>query len=183
MKSPLDKAAGYEVVWQQVSTLFEAARRIQDMQFVYFIGEPDDGPVKIGTTKDPIARLRKMQTGNPRRLRIEHVLVGDESVEKLLHEFWGSHAIYAPHRRAKAMTPGTEWFEPTIRAELFPIIETATEHQAAFLTEAKGDIPIDSLERLVRQAHIALGFIAKRYDEGRLLAAGAGYVVRRPSRI
>jgi hypothetical protein len=84
--SPLDKAKGYEVVWQQVSPVFESARGVGGISFVYFIGESDDGSLKIGTSKDPISRLRGMQTGNPRRLRIEHVLVGSSHLEKLLHE-------------------------------------------------------------------------------------------------
>jgi hypothetical protein len=84
MTSPLDKAAGHEVAWRRVSDVFDAARQIRNCKFVYFIGEDDDGPVKIGVAKDPISRLRAMQTGNPRRLRVEHVLVGDMDVEKLL---------------------------------------------------------------------------------------------------
>ena len=53
-KSPLDRAAGYEVVWQQVSPLFEAARSIVNAEFVYCIGEEHGGPLKIGSAKDPI---------------------------------------------------------------------------------------------------------------------------------
>lgn len=66
-QSPIDKAKGYEIIWPQVSQLFEAVRHFDNPSFVYLIGEAD-GPLKIGVSKDPIARLRGMQTGNPQRL-------------------------------------------------------------------------------------------------------------------
>lgn len=40
---------------------------------LYVISESRDGPVKIGTSADPAARLRQLQTGNPRRLRIFYI--------------------------------------------------------------------------------------------------------------
>lgn len=181
--SPLDRAAGYEVAWRQVSDLFNAARDVRDCRFVYFIGEDDDGPVKIGTAKDPVARLRGMQTGNPRRLRVEHVLLGDMPIEKLLHEFWEPYAVASARSAGKPnAAPGTEWFRSEVRAELFPIIETAAREQVAFLATAEGTVMFESLERVVRQAHIAHGFVAKGRDEVRLLAT-VGYAINRPSRI
>ena len=140
--------------------------------------------MKIGFAKDPIARLRTMQTGNPRRLRVERVIVGDMRAEKLLHEFWERHAVIAPSRPGRVhSTPGTEWFKPTIRAELFPIIETAAAEQASWLAAVSGEIQPIVLERIVRKAHIAHGFVAQGRDEVRLLAAGAGHVVSNRSRI
>lgn len=182
--SPIDKAKGYEVVWQQVSDLFGAARSIQAVSFVYLIGEEDDGPVKIGVAKDPIARLRTMQTGNPRRLRIEQALVGHGTLEKLLHELWEPFAIKsAGAQRRVDGAPGTEWFRADVRPELLPIIATAASEQATYLRQATGTIEPQETEQIVRDAHVAHGFVAQGRDHVRLVAQGAGYVVSRPSRL
>ena len=111
-KSPLDRAAGFEVIWQHVSALFEVARQIANASFVYVIAE-EDGPIKIGSAVDPILRLRSLQTGNPRRLRVEHVLLGDADLERLLHELWEPFAIKSARvqrRQRPDAAPGTEGF-------------------------------------------------------------------------
>lgn len=145
--SPLDKAKAYEVVWGQVAPIFEAARPYGNNSFVYLVGEPD-GPVKIGISKDPIARLRTMQTGNPRRLRIEYVLIGDMPTEKLLHEFWEPHAISSlASRSLPGSAPGTEWFKADARAELLPIIETAVRYQLALLRRIPDEPPASFTDR------------------------------------
>jgi hypothetical protein len=54
--------------------------------FIYFIQDGDDGPVKIGYSNKPDVRLRNLQTGNYRELRLCHVIPGDLSVEKQLHQ-------------------------------------------------------------------------------------------------
>lgn len=182
-KSPLDKAKAYEVIWNQVSGLFDAARPYADACFVYFIGETDDGPLKIGHSKDPVARLRTMQTGNPRRLRIEYVLVGDMPLEKLLHELWEPFAVISSRSVGKpGAAPGTEWFKPEARDTLLPIIADAVSRQIECLS-GPPDVGFGTLERIVRDAHAESGFVARGRDEVRLLAQGAGYVVRRPSRL
>src|SRR2546423_1912720 len=110
--SPIDKAHPREVIWANVSEIFETSRGIKGCCFVYAIGEDGDGPVKIGKAKDPIKRLRTMQTGNPRRLRIEAAIVGDRHIEKLLQEIWEAHAIRSIRQETKKdAPPGTEWFE------------------------------------------------------------------------
>lgn len=184
--SPLDKAAGFEVVWPQVTELFNEARRLEGTSFVYFIGEyEDDGPVKIGVAKDPIKRLRQMQTGNPRRLRVEYVLLGFRDTEKLLHELWEPFAISSARTRRRVdAAPGTEWFRPEVRERLFPIIETAVVGQVKHLQRREGNINADSTERIIRGAHIEHGFVATGREPIRLLARGAGYInLARRSRI
>lgn len=185
-ESPLDRAKAYEVTWNEVAPLFDAARPIQNPSFTYAIGEEGDGPVKIGVAKDPIKRLRSMQTGNPRRLRVERVLIGDMAIEKLLHEMWESFAIVAPHQRRKVdAPPGTEWFRGEIRESLFPILETACSQQIAHV-EALGEdctLLLDDMERIVRGAHGVHGFVAHKRHEVRLLGAGGGYYTPRRSRI
>lgn len=182
-KSPLDHAKAYELVWNQVSELFEIARLMRDVSFVYVIGEETDGPIKIGVAKDPVKRLRSMQTGNPRRLRVEHVLLGRTDLEKLLHEMWEPFAIKSLRNRGKVdAAPGTEWFRPEVRERLFPIMATAAEKQIEYVESTKGEIDLDELESRVRQAHGEHGYVATGREPVRLLGAQGGYVIanRRP---
>jgi len=184
--SPLDKAKAYEIHnWQRVAPLFTAARTIANASFVYFIGEEDNGPLKIGTAKCPVARLRAMQTGNSRRLRIEHVLMGDRSIEKLLHELWEPFAILSESSKRRVAapggkSPGTEWFRPEIREHLYPILDTAVEKQ---LAQFGGDIYLTSLGQAIRDAHIEHDHVAQGRDHVWNLAPVAGYSVARPSRL
>jgi hypothetical protein len=55
-------------------------------QFVYIIQSGDDGPVKIGTAKDPIMRVAELQTGSPYQLYLREVLVGGVRIERRLHK-------------------------------------------------------------------------------------------------
>jgi hypothetical protein len=182
--SPLDKAKGYEVVWQQVSSVFESARGVGGVTFVYFIGESDDGSLKIGTSKDPISRLRGMQTGNPRRLRIEHVLVGSSYLEKLLHEIWESFAIFSAHAASRTESaPGTEWFKPEIRETLLPVVVTAAEAQVAYIREHRDVIDEADMERILREAHGAHDVVAHKREERRVFGPDGAGIASRHSRI
>lgn len=52
---------------------------------IYFVVEEDNySMVKIGTTVNLKQRLRDLQTGNPRELKIVAVIDGDSTVESLL---------------------------------------------------------------------------------------------------
>jgi len=184
--SPLDKAKAHELAdWERVAKMFTAARSIANPSFVYVIGEEDSGPIKIGTAKCPVTRLRAMQTGNSRRLRIEYVLMGDRSTEKLLHELWEPFAILSEgsKRRVAApggKAPGTEWFRPEVCEQLFPILDTAVEKQ---LAQFGGDIYLTSLGQAIRDAHIEHDHVAQGRDHVWNLAPVAGYSVARPSRL
>lgn len=185
-RGPLDIAKAHEIVWADVAPVFEAGALFADTLYVYFIAEEDGGAVKIGSAKDPIKRLREMQTGNPRRLRVELVILGDRDLERLLHQYWEDFAIYAADTRGRVgAPPNTEWFRPEIREKLFPIIAHAAKAQVEVLKRdgASEGFSTNAVQ-LVRDAHIAHGFIAKGRDETILLAHGAGYVRRgRRSRI
>lgn len=184
-KTLLDQAKGYEIVWPKVAPLFTATLGLLDASYVYVIGEHEDqGPVKIGVAQNPIRRLRSMQTGNPRRLRIEHVLLGDRTTEKLLHELWEPYAITSVSKRNKVgAAPGTEWFRSEVRPHLFPIVETAADAQVQLLHPG-GPVTVEDMERVIRQAHVAHDFVAKGREKVRLLAPVAGYInAARPSRI
>jgi hypothetical protein len=176
-KSPIDIARGPEIDWSRVDNLFAAARSIVNPAFVYFIGE-EDGPLKIGTATNPVKRLRSMQTGNPRRLKIENVILGDRQIESLLHDMWEDFAIRSPYSKGKQFDrPGTEWFKPEIRtAGLLEIADTAAEYQVDFITAQPQALTMDDMEVLVREAHGKHDFVAKGRDEVRLLATSTGYV-------
>lgn len=185
--SPLDRAKGHEIVWSAVAPLLEGARGIRDISFVYFVGE-SDGPIKIGFAKDPIARLRTMQTGNPRRMRIEHLLVGDMPMEKLLHEMWEPFAIMSAGRVGKPdAAPGTEWFRAEIRSVLAPIIGEAVAWQCRKLRRVIEDgdpLTGKELQAALRKTHREAGIVLQGRDMARTLAPAAGYVnLTRGSRI
>lgn len=187
-RNPIDKAKGYEVIWQNVAPLFREAETIGNPEYVYFIGEPDAGAFKIGHSKDPIGRLRSMQTGNPRRLRIEYVLIGATTLEKLLHEVWRDHAIISTRQAGKVDAPsGTEWFDPAARTDLEPIMQTAVQKHVDYLAAIrKGRVSkpnFGDFERLVREAHSHHNFVMKRPDIPLLLGQTVGYVRPRTPRI
>ena len=182
--SPLDRAAGWEVNWQRVAPAFDVARRIENPVFVYFIGEDEDGPIKIGSAKDPILRLRALQTGNPRRLQVEYVLIGGAPLERLLHELWEPFAVRSKRGQKVDALPGTEWFTADARPQLEPILKTAGERQVELVAMTTTEILLPAeLERVVREAHAEHGYTAEGRDEVRLLGAGSGYTIRRRSRI
>ena len=69
---------------------------------IYFIQSGSDGPIKIGTSDDPLARIAQLQGANPRRLRFIGCGLGwPESEAGLLRQF--------AHLRTAG---GAEWFEP-----------------------------------------------------------------------
>lgn len=79
--------------------------RIQEIEEsdVYFIQSVDSLRIKIGVAKDPVDRLRSLQTGCPERLELIATIpcAGVEQERKLHRQF----------RRDKIHG---EWFEPTI---------------------------------------------------------------------
>lgn len=71
--------------------VFRDIQRFVGRDFVYFIGS-DRGPVKIGTTVNLAARLKKLQTGNPTKLKVLVCIEGGADLEALYH------ARFEPHR-------------------------------------------------------------------------------------
>src|SRR5205823_4980342 len=59
--------------------------RLERPTFVYFIQSGEHGPIKIGLSIDPIQRAPQLQTGNPDKLLLRHVIPGDAAIEKKLH--------------------------------------------------------------------------------------------------
>ena len=53
---------------------------------IYFIQEGENGLIKIGYSHSPERRLAKLQTGNPKPLKIIMTLDGDLDFESVLHQ-------------------------------------------------------------------------------------------------
>lgn len=70
---------------------------------VYFIRSVDGGPIKIGTSINPMDRLNALQTAHPTRLKIIGMMKGGSVVEKALH------VMFATDR----LRPNGEWFHPS----------------------------------------------------------------------
>jgi len=162
-KSPLDTAKPHQLIWDQVAPILESCRQLENPTYVYFIGEEDNGFLKIGHAKNPFTRLADMQVGNPRRLRIERLLVGDKATERLIHDLWFEFRLFANDKNKKIKgRPRTEWFRPEIRKELFPILDIARDGQLAILANPQHeDIYLSDLEDVVRDAHIERDHQAK----------------------
>lgn len=75
---------------------------MSDDGFVYFIQGQDDGPIKIGFTRDVAGRLRQLQTGHHDRLRVLRSMRGDKALEAWLHRRFAAHRLtgewFTPHR-------------------------------------------------------------------------------------
>lgn len=128
-----------------------------------------------------------MQTGNPRRLTVEHVLFGDVGVEKLFHELWEPFAIPSDRNKGKVRErgAGTEWFRPEIREHLFRVVDYAAALQLQVMDTPGEDgiIDVNELERVVFEAHLELGQVKNAHDEMAFLAASAGYRLTHKSRV
>lgn len=74
---------------------------------------PRGGPVKIGYSRTPLKRIRKMQTGNPRRLRLLAVIDGPRSLERRIQETFKLDRVNG------------EWFRPS--ADMFAAFDLPWE--------------------------------------------------------
>ncbi len=52
---------------------------------IYFLLEPRTNLVKVGYSKNPMARIRALQTANPNKLALLAVVKGDKRDEAILH--------------------------------------------------------------------------------------------------
>ena len=81
--------------------------KAKPIDLIYFIWDGDH--VKIGTSVNPIPRLKSLQTGNPRKLEILATMIGGRDTEKSLHDQFS-------HLRVSG-----EWFRPD--AAMWKMIE------------------------------------------------------------
>jgi Meiotically up-regulated gene 113 len=95
--------------------------------WVYFIGGTS-GPVKIGTTVNLPARLKKLQTGSANRLRVLACVPGGLALEAEYHRRFAALQVNgewfkgAPVRSEIARLRKTMNFQPTAR-NCFPTLE------------------------------------------------------------
>lgn len=78
---------------------------------VYFIRSASDDAVKIGTARNPAARLRALQIGSPRELTLLRLVEGAEAEERWLHQHFHGHRLrgewFAFHADMLTVTPPT----------------------------------------------------------------------------
>jgi hypothetical protein len=79
---------------------------------LYAIGWSEQGPLKLGRSSDPQARLSALQTGCPYTLK---VLATGHIVRRMYSRHWGGLAIErALHRQLKDKRIRGEWFDVTL---------------------------------------------------------------------
>ena len=61
---------------------------------VYFILDRDRDRIKIGHSRDPLKRLRILQTGSSGRLSLVGVIGGEREVEQLLHQEHAANRVH-----------------------------------------------------------------------------------------
>lgn len=86
---------------------------------VYFIISEDKKHVKIGCSKDPLLRLKDLQTGNPYKLHILFTCYGDFQVEA------GFHSVFSKYR-VRGNT--SEWFKVKDKLKLGLMILRGTQN-------------------------------------------------------
>jgi hypothetical protein len=96
--------------------------------YVYFVQHNTDGPIKIGRSSNPRARVMEMQTGNPYPLRILAVTKGSSLTEARFHRQF-THlrlntrtAGQGERIEGSVRLAGNEWFIPA--PELIEFIES-----------------------------------------------------------
>jgi hypothetical protein len=103
---------------------------------VYFIGHGKAGPIKIGFTadRDPMPRLRQLQTGSPECLQVLGTVEAYASIERKIH------TLLAPH-----MIRG-EWFERDAAISVLNRLRNnACFHQSVFVDRLLFSISIKSI--------------------------------------
>ncbi|MHB8330767.1 MAG: GIY-YIG nuclease family protein [Candidatus Dormibacteria bacterium] len=68
---------------------------------VYFIQRGQDGAIKIGTSTDPLERLRDLQVAHEVELRLLLTIEGDAIMEGMIHDVCIQHRLrgewFGPH--------------------------------------------------------------------------------------
>lgn len=73
--------------------------KLSDPSFVYVVQAQGDTPIKVGVAKNVHARMRAIQTYNPRKIRLLYVIPGSYALEA---EF---------HRKLRHSRMHGEWFD------------------------------------------------------------------------
>lgn len=59
--------------------------------YVYFIAEEDNQRIKIGFAMNPYKRIKQLQTGNSKTLKILKIIPGDQKVERAYHKHFAMY--------------------------------------------------------------------------------------------
>lgn len=81
-------------------TIWDQIREAPGTGYVYFIRSGDSGPIKIGHSINPDARIWGLQAATHLPLRVVTTIVGDKKLEKTLH------------RKFRRFRIRGEWFRP-----------------------------------------------------------------------
>lgn len=182
----LSNAYAGEINWQPAAEMFAAAKRTGCVSFVYFIQEQQEdeeevGPLKIGTALNPIKRLRALQTGNPRRLWIERLLIGDRKLERFLHESFQAYAITDGRNRSSVYNAvyqmETEWFKADTTDWLLGVAERMAALQLTSIESIPENRTVQGIGQVASE--MLKSFPKRGHDDLVLLAVGAGSVRRR----
>lgn len=66
---------------------------VKDPLYVYFIQGESGGAVKIGQARDPHARRRELQCGNPDELVLVALVLANDETERSIHLTWRRDAL------------------------------------------------------------------------------------------
>jgi hypothetical protein len=84
-------------------------KRLGAPGFVYFIQAGADGPIKIGYTADPFARLEELQTAHYEDLRLLMTIADNGTLEARLHERFAELRIRGEWFRAEGELDSVLW--------------------------------------------------------------------------
>ena len=98
------------------------AKRLGAPGFVYFIQAGKDGPIKIGYSDDPLARLEDLQTAHHEQLRLLMTIADNGTMEMQLHERFADLRIRGEWFRSEGELEDVLWM-----SGLVPHPETAEE--------------------------------------------------------
>ena len=74
---------------------------LNEPTFIYFVQQDKGGPIKIGVSQEPAARLSQLQVGNPDSLNLLATVLSDTKTEQQLHQVFSKDSIRG------------EWFRPS----------------------------------------------------------------------
>jgi hypothetical protein len=123
---------------------------------IYFIQAGEGGPIKIGFSVDPVARLSKMQSDNAAPCRLLGVMPGGEPEEGALHSKLAQHRIRG------------EWFAASadVLAQVPKAVVEADPHPITLPMFACKRGNVSALSRAVGVSHSTV----LRWCEGRVPA-------------
>lgn len=110
-----------------------------DKGHLYFIGA-DIGPIKIGHSCNPAARLRGLQTSSPHKLRLLAVLEDGGHEEADYHQLFAKHRLHG------------EWFKPH-RSILTEIAEVNRNQGNGFAPRPDDPAEIERLSSASTEGH------------------------------